>query len=60
MESQYYQLPHRVDDTVAVWGEFKEVTNKYNCLSLGEGAPGANPPQFLIDELITAIGEGHN
>ncbi len=33
---------------------------KYNCISLGEGSPGEQPPQFLIDELITAVKEGHN
>lgn len=45
---------------MAVWEEFKEVALKYKCLSLGEGAPAYQPPQFLIDELIKAIGEGHN
>lgn len=60
MESQSYDLPHRVDDTVAVWEEFKEITSKYNCISFGEGAPAGNPPQFLIDELMNAIKDGHN
>lgn len=36
------------------------MTAKYNCISLGEGAPSATPPQFLVDELMTAIKEGHN
>ena len=53
-------FPHRVDDNVAVWAEFKYLADKYNCLSLGEGAPAANPPQFLQDELFKAIAEGNN
>jgi aspartate/methionine/tyrosine aminotransferase len=53
-------FPHRIDDNVAIWTEFKELTVKYNCLSLGEGAPALNPPDFLRDEMIRAIDEGHN
>jgi aspartate/methionine/tyrosine aminotransferase len=53
-------FPHRIDDNVAIWTEFKELGIKYNCLSLGEGAPGHNPPALLRDELIKAIDEGHN
>jgi len=41
-------FPHRIDDNVAIWTEFKELTLKYNCLSLGEGSPEHNPPQFLV------------
>eukprot|EP00347_Sterkiella_histriomuscorum_P019866 403340007 len=55
-----YEFPHRVDDNVAVWSEFKELGERYNCISLGEGAPAANPPQFLINELHKSIQEGHN
>ena len=57
---QTYSFPHRVDDNVAVWAEFKELTEKYNCISLGEGAPAANPPDFLVEELKKSIVEGHN
>jgi hypothetical protein len=45
------KLPHRVDDTTAVWSEFKELTERYSCISLGEGAPAANPPDFLVKEV---------
>lgn len=38
----------------------KEITAKYGCLSLGEGAPEAIPPKFARDEVIKAIDEGHN
>jgi aspartate/methionine/tyrosine aminotransferase len=55
-----FQLAHRVDNSISVWEEFKEMTAKYNCISLGEGAPSTMPPQFLVDELMTAIKEGHN
>ena len=33
---------------------------KYSCLSLGEGASSENPPDFLVDELFTAVKEGFN
>lgn len=39
-----FDLPHRVDNGLAVWEEFKELTAKYNCISLGEGAPATMPP----------------
>ena len=54
------KLPHRVDNSLPMWEEFKELTSKYECLSLGEGAPGSNPPDFLVEELVKAINEGHN
>jgi aspartate/methionine/tyrosine aminotransferase len=61
MEQQYkFNLPHRVDNSITVWEEFKDITAKYDCISLGEGAPATMPPQFLVDELVKAIGEGHN
>ncbi|TNV78558.1 hypothetical protein FGO68_gene15804 [Halteria grandinella] len=60
METTKRTFPLRIDDNVAIWTEFKELTLRYNCLSLGEGAPGHNPPQFLVDNLVKAIEEGHN
>lgn len=61
MESQGFDLSRRVDNSgVVMWEEFKELTAKYNCISLGEGAPATMPPQFLIDDLTDAIKEGHN
>ena len=53
-------FPHRIDDNVAIWTEPKELTIKYSCVSLGEGAPGNNPPEFLTENLLKAIHEGHN
>jgi aspartate/methionine/tyrosine aminotransferase len=53
-------FPHRIDDNVAIWTEFKELTLRYNCLALGEGAPGHNPPHFLTEHMVKAIEEGHN
>lgn len=59
--SQNFVLPQRLDpNSAAVWEEFKEMTAKYGCISLGEGAPASNPPQFLVDELTAAIKEGNN
>ena len=43
-----------------MWEEFKELTVKYDCISLGMGSPVGMPPQFLIDDLTDAIKEGHN
>ena len=60
MEKVVRKFPLRIDDNVAIWTEFKDLTLKYQCLSLGEGAPGHNPPHFLKDELVKAIDEGHN
>jgi len=53
-------FPHRVDDNSAVWLEFKELQDRYGTVCLGEGAPAYNPPDFLVEELRNAIGEGHN
>lgn len=53
-------FPHRVDDNSPIWTEFRELTERYGCLSLGEGAPGYNPPNFLRDAMIKAIDDGDN
>lgn len=60
MERVYPKEPKRLDDKIAVWSEFKELASKYGCLSLGEGAPGQNPPKFAKDALIQAIDDGFN
>jgi hypothetical protein len=45
MERQGFDLSRRVDNSgVVMWEEFKELTAKYNCISLGEGAPATMPP----------------
>ena len=31
--------PKRLEDTIAVWSEWNDLKVKYDCLSLGEGAP---------------------
>jgi len=38
----------------------KDLCVKYSCLSLGEGATNVMPPQFLIDNMIKAMNDGHN
>ena len=38
----------------------KDLCDKFNCVSLGEGAPNTNPPKFLRDEMIKAIDSGFN
>lgn len=52
--------PLKLEDNVALWAEFKELTTKYECISLGEGAPEYQPFRQLRGELIQAIDEGHN
>lgn len=49
-----------MDDNSPIWTEFRELTDRYDCLSLGEGAPGYQPPTFLRDAMIQAIDDGHN
>ena len=44
--------PKKLKDTIAVWSEMNEAALKYKCLSLGEGAPGYNPPEFLKNFMI--------
>ena len=39
--------PLRLENNVAVWSEMNELKIKYNGLSMGEGAPGYDTPEFL-------------
>ena len=52
--------PQKLEDNIALWSEMKELEVKYNCLSLGEGAPNLMPPQFLIQETLNAMNAGNN
>lgn len=52
MDHRLPKAPSRLDDRIAIWGEFKEIGDKYNCLSFGEGSPSMNPPQFVKDALF--------
>lgn len=45
---------------MAVWQEFEYLSIKHKCLSLGQGAPGYGPPQFLRDFMLEAIDKGQN
>ena len=49
--------PKRLDDTIAIWAEMIELGKKYGCMSLGEGAPGYQPPKFLKDLMIASMDE---
>ena len=49
--------PVRLDDTIAIWAEMIELGKKNGCMSLGEGAPGYKPPQFLRDLMLEAMDE---
>ena len=57
---QVAKEPRRLKDNIAVWSEMKEICGKYGALSLGEGAPQWDPPQFLAKDMEAAIAEGHN
>ena len=49
--------PKKLQDRVAVWSEMNDLRIKFNCQSLGEGAPAGSPPQFLLDEMNKAMQE---
>lgn len=59
MESEF-RKQKKLDDKLCVWQEFSQLSKKYGCYSLGEGAPHFQPPQFLVDNLMKAIQDGHN
>lgn len=40
---------------MAVWSEMNEISRKYGCVSLGEGAPGYEPAKFLREFMIETI-----
>ena len=50
----------KIEDTLNVWQEFGLLSLKYRCVSLGEGAPYLNPPDFLVEHLTKAIKDGFN
>ena len=52
---QLPDAPQRLDDTCAVWAEMIALGQKYKCQSLGEGAPGYAPPEFLKEAMARAI-----
>ena len=52
--------PKKLADTIAVWAEMKSLELKYNCLSLGEGAPGYPTPKFVKDLMKEAIDDDFN
>lgn len=45
---------------MAVWSEFASLAPKYNCQSLGQGAPSIDPPEFLVNAMFEAIKGGAN
>lgn len=52
--------PKKLKDNIAVWSEMKDLGVKYNCLSLGEGAPARDPPDFLAKAMNQAMIDGFN
>lgn len=52
--------PQRLEDNVAVWAEFSQVSAKYKMISLAEGAPIENPPKFVQENMMQSINEGFN
>jgi len=53
------QYPEKLQHvgTVEVWTEIKQLSDKFGCTSLGEGAPNLLPPQFLRDAMVDAMGD---
>ena len=60
MEQIVYRKQTKVDDMFNIWVELAEVGQKYGAVSLGEGTPYLQPPEFLIQHLIAATREGYN
>ena len=52
--------PDRLEDNIAIWSEMNEIGAKYNCLPMGEGAPGYKTPKFLRDFMMQAIDDNNN
>jgi hypothetical protein len=52
--------PQKLHDNCAIWSEMKNLCQRFDCTSLGEGAPDSNPPKFLVDQMMKAIEDGHN
>ena len=60
MEQTIYKKQTKVEDLLNIWTELAEIGDKYGAVSLGEGTPYLQPPEFLIQNLIDAIREGYN
>lgn len=60
MEGSEFRKTTKLDDNMCVWQEFGQISRKYGYPSLGEGAPHLQPPKFLVDNLVEAIGQGNN
>lgn len=53
-------LPRKSRDQLAIWSEFNQLSQKYGALNLSYGAPGVDPPSFLVENLYKAAKEGFN
>lgn len=60
MDTDGFRKQTKLEDNMCVWQEFGQLARKYGYISLGEGAPHLQPPQFLVDNLMDAIKDGHN
>jgi hypothetical protein len=60
MDKSSQNISSILEPSFTVLQEFKELSLKYKCVSLAEGAPVLNPPSYLVDEMIKAIKDGHN
>ena len=52
--------PEKLHDNIAIWAEMVEITKKYNCMSMGAGAPGYPTPKFLKESMMKAINNDFN
>jgi aspartate/methionine/tyrosine aminotransferase len=53
-------LPRKSRDQLAIWSEFNQLSQKYGAINLSYGAPGLDPPPFLVENLYRASKEGFN
>ena len=50
----------KVEDRTKIWTELPEIGTKYSCALLSEGIPSLQTPDFLLDNFVKAVKEGHN
>ena len=47
-------------DKPTVWGEFGQLAAETGAVNLGQGFPDWQPPDFVVDEVQTALREGYH
>ena len=56
----YSKLPRKLGNMLHIKSEFNMLALKYKAINLAQGTPSIKTPQFLIDNMINAVKDGHN